>query len=157
MLQRLALLFALPGVLASCTPWETSKKEPAPAPLAQGWVELTLADSDVPADPISLGAGEVVRPPRCHVDVEVAGRTVLSQPIQPDGSGPPYSVDSTFRFALPAGDHATTVTYAGCRTFGDQLDSREARLRIPVRTGQVTFLRFDGTTLEALTPPEGIE
>jgi hypothetical protein len=155
--RRFAPLFALPVALASCTAWQSPKPAPGPTVPAQGWVELTLVDSEVPADPISLGAGQAVRPPRCHVAVEVAGRTVLSQPVEPDGTGPPYSVDSTFRFAMPAGDHATTVTYAGCRTFGDQLDSREAHLRIPVRSGQVTFLRFDGTTLEALTPPEGIE
>jgi hypothetical protein len=155
--RRLALLFALSVVLASCTSRQTSTTPPAPPGPAQGWVELTLADREVPADPISLGSGQAAHPPRCHVEVEVAGRTVLSQSIEPAGSGPPYSVDSTFRFAMPAGEHATTVTYAGCRTFGDQLDSREARLRIPVRSGQVTFLRFDGTTLQALTPPEGIE
>jgi hypothetical protein len=77
---------------------------------------------------------------------------VLSKTIQPSGDAPPYSVASTFRFAAPAGEHSTTVIYAGCRTFGDQLDSREASLRIPVRPGQVTLLRFDGSTLEARTP-----
>jgi len=120
-------------------------------------VELTVADSEVPADPISLGEGHAGRAPECHVEVDLGGRTVLSRPIAPAGTTPPFSVDSTFRFAAPAGDHATTVTYAGCRTFGDQLDSRVARLRVPVRSGQVTFLRFDGSTLEARTPGGPIE
>jgi hypothetical protein len=115
-------------------------------------VEFVMADGEVPADPISLGEGERARPPLCHVEVDLGGRTVLSEPLRPSGDAPPYSVASTFRFTAPAGEHSTTVTYAGCRTFGDQLDSREARLRIPVRAGQVTLLRFDGSTLEARTP-----
>lgn len=116
-----------------------------------------MADTQVPADPIGATLGGAARPPLCHVEVELGGRTVLSTPIEPGGSGPPYSVDSTFRFAVPAGQHATTLTYAGCRVFGDQLDSRQASLLIPVREGQVTFLRFDGSTLEARTPPGAIE
>lgn len=111
-----------------------------------------MQDADIPADPISLGEGERARPPECHLEVDMGGRRVLSKPIQPSGNTPPYSVASTFRFAAPPGEHATTVTYVGCRTFGDQLDSREANLRIPVRAGQVTSLRFDGSTLEARTP-----
>lgn len=150
------LLLAL--TLASCPPFKASESRPgSTARTPQGWVELTVADSEVPADPISLGEGQAARAPQCHVEVDLGGRTVLSKPIEPTGATPPFSVDSTFRFAVPAGEHATTVTYAGCRTFGDQLDSRVARLRIPVRSGQVTFLRFDGSTLEARTPGGPIE
>lgn len=143
-------LLALSTALA-CGLGSAPAPAPSPAP-SGGWVELVMADGEVPADPISLGDGEHARPPQCHVEVDLGGRTVLSEPIQPSGDQPPYSVASTFRFTAPAGEHSTTVTYAGCRTFGDQLDSREASLRIPVRAGQVTSLRFDGSTLEARTP-----
>lgn len=154
-LRSTAALLALPTALA-CALWE-APAPPPPLPPNQGWLELTLADDKVPADPISLGEDGPAQPPLCHVEVDLGGRTVLSQAIQPVGQAPPYSVASTFRFPAPAGEHAATVLYAGCRTFRDQLDSREARLRIPVRAGQVTYLRFDGSTLEARTPPGPIE
>jgi hypothetical protein len=151
-LRIVALLLVLST--AAC-----ARREPPapPLPPSQGWVELTLEDDEVPADPISLGGGGPALPPPCHVEVDLGGRTVLSSVLQPSGQSPPFSVASTFRFAAPAGEHATTLTYVGCRTFGDQLDSLEVELRIPVRSGQVTHLRFDGSTLEARTPPGPIE
>lgn len=149
-MRRLLPLAAAVWALASCTPG----REPAPEPAhsREGWVELRIADPDVPADPVSLAGGAPVPPP-CHLEVELSGRVAVSEALSPSGAFPPYAVDESFRFGAPAGDHVTTVVYAGCRTYQDQLDSVEATLRIPVRAGQVTWLRFDGATLEARTPP----
>ena len=134
------------ALLLACS--ATPQKTPPPPPLApgQGWVELTLEDSKVPADPVVAG------PPECHLLVDLGEQNVLSEAIAPGGSRPPYSVDSTFRFAAAAGEHDATVLYSGCRTFKDQLDSREARIAISVRGGQLTRLHFDGSTLVAHSP-----
>ncbi|MDJ0848834.1 MAG: hypothetical protein QNK04_10690 [Myxococcota bacterium] len=135
------------AALLGCTAPPEEPPQPALDP-GQGWVELTLADSRVPADPVVAG------PPECHLLVDLGEQTVLSEPIQPGGSSPPYSVDSTFRFAADPGNHATTVLYSGCRTFKDQLDSREARIPISVQRGRLTRLHFDGSTLRARSPAD---
>jgi hypothetical protein len=141
---KTTLLVASVGLLA-CSATDGPR---AADPTAGAWVEVALVDPSVPADPITQGG----RAPTCHLEVHLSGATVLSEPISPQGSRPPYSVDSTFRFTATPGEHSATVYYAGCRTFQGNLDSREAHIAISVRRGYVTKLRFDGARLEAHPP-----
>lgn len=144
MLRSLALIACL-SLLGACAPPEQAPKSPSGP---RGWVELTLSDSGVPADPVSDTGGA----PLCHIEVTLEGLTVLSEPVTPSGSSPPYTVESTFRFAARPGPHTAVVYYAGCRTWKDQLDSREARIPVSVQLGHVTRLHFDGSTLRAHSP-----
>jgi len=156
MLARCSAALLLALFVLACA----ARSEPVPPPRpdpTRGWIELRLADTKVPADPISLDGAGSGQPPPCHLMVELGGLSVLSSPIEPEGGRPPFSVDSTFRFAAPVGRHSATVTYAGCRTFGNQLDSRVAKLPISVWSGQVTYLHFDGSTLQARTLPGPVE
>jgi hypothetical protein len=126
----------------------------APA-VALGWVDFTLSDDEVPADPIARLAGSPDQPPVCTLDVDFDGLPVLSERLLPVGSSPPYTIDSTFRFSALPGEHAATVSYSGCRTVDGQLDSVHAEIRIPVRSRQVTRLRFDGSRLDVKFPSGG--
>ncbi len=142
----LGLAQAIPvAALLGCASAPEQPALPALDP-GQGWVELTLADTKVPADPVLSG------PPDCHLLVDLDETTVFSRPIEPAGSSPPYTVDSTFRFAAEPGDHTATVLYSGCRVFKSQLDSREARIPISVQRGRLTSLHFDGSTIRARSP-----
>jgi len=155
--SRAVLLRSAPIILtlafAACSRTEGSRF-PAQEPdnPRSGWVEFTLLDRNVPADPINERAGLPVQPPTCELAVDLDGESVLSETIQPSGTAPPYSVESMFRFPAPPGEHGATIYYSGCRTFGQRLDSVEAALRISVRRRHVTRIRFDGSILEADAP-----
>jgi hypothetical protein len=117
-----------------------------------GWVEVTIVDGSVPADPIARRAGRPAQPPTCTLEVELDGTTVLSELLRPTGSSPPYSIRSTFQFPVAAGEYDADVTYSGCRSFGRQQDSVSAAIRIPVHGRQTTRIRFDGARLDAEFP-----
>jgi len=144
---RASALIALALAVCAC-----SRPEGTQPPARDGWVEFTLVDHRVPADPVERRAGHPAQPPRCVLAVDLDGESVLSETIQPTGSAPPYFVESLFRFPAPPGEHAAAVYYSGCRTFGNRVDSVEAALRISVRSRHVTRIRFDGSTLSADTP-----
>jgi hypothetical protein len=117
-----------------------------------GWVEVSVVDERVPADPIAKLAGHPAQPPTCTLEVELDGTTVLSELLRPKGSSPPYSVRSTFQFPVAAGEYEAGVTYSGCRSFGHRQDSVRAAIRIPVHGRQTTRIRFDGARLDAEFP-----
>jgi hypothetical protein len=148
-MRRLAPPALLAAALAACA------TAPSGGPRgAGGWIEVVLADGAVPADPLATGAGAAALRPECHLELDLDGQTVLSEPLEPTGSRPPFRVDATFRVEAAAGEHALALYYAGCRTSGLHFDAREARIGITVAPGQLTRLRFDGTTLEASLPAD---
>ena len=51
-----------------------------------------------------------------------------------------------------AGRHRGTLYYSGCRTSWGQLDGRDVDVALEVRTGYVTRLEFDGSTLLTYPP-----
>jgi hypothetical protein len=154
---RRSALILLALAFFACEMHEGSRGvRPASELSTNGWVELTLVDRNVPSDPVRSGAGERERPPTCKLVVDFDGESVLSEVLRPTGALPPYSVESTFRFPAPPGDHGAAVIYSGCRTFGDRLDSVEAVLRISVRRRHVTRMRFDGSVLEADAPSDSL-
>ena len=152
MLRFCALIALVVAVLACAT-------EEAPPPVGRtvaspshGWIELSVTDSRIPADPISQLEGKGLRPPTCDLELTLNDQSVFSELLRPSGSSPPYFVDSMFRFPAAPGDHDAVVYYSGCRTYGQQLDGREAALRISVRRGHLTRMRFDGAVLVAFPP-----
>jgi hypothetical protein len=117
-----------------------------------GWVEVTIADRRIPADPIAQLAGHPLRPPTCTLEIELDGTTVLSEQLQPTGASPPYSVRSTFQLPVAAGEYDADFIYSGCRSVGQRRDSVRAGIRFPVHVRQTTRIRFDGARIEAEFP-----
>jgi hypothetical protein len=132
-------------------------EEAATAAVESGWVEITVVDEGVPADPIAKLAGRPAHPPECTLEVELDGATVLSERLRPTGSSPPYSVRSTFELPVAAGEYDANITYTGCRSVGQQQDSVRVGMRIPVHGRQTTRIRFDGAHLEAEFPAAPLE
>jgi len=151
MLRAPAPLLLVASLLACTAPKPESSAAPIRVPPGQGWVELHILDRHVPADVVPDASGRS-RPPPCSIEVDLDGKVLVSSALEPAGSAPPYTVDSTFRVAASPGDRLARVTYSGCRTWEQQLDSREVQIPIAVQAGLVTLLRFDGATLEARTP-----
>jgi len=152
---RSAWLMSLLLIQAACAAHDGRETAAggAPAP-SRGWIEVTVADGGVPADPVATLAGRPAQPPVCTLEVELDGTTFLSEQLRPSGASPPYSVQSTFQFPVAAGDYAAGVTYSGCRSVGRQQDSVRAEVWIPVRDRQTTRIRFDGARLEAEFPAD---
>jgi hypothetical protein len=152
---RFSALIALALASVACSRSDGHRSlRPDPDLRADGWVEFTLLDRAVPADPIGAAAGRPARAPTCELLVDLDGESVLSEVIHPTGTTPPYSVESTFRFSAPPGEHGAAIYYSGCRAFGRRPDSVEAALRISVRGRHVTRIRFDGSILEADAPSD---
>ena len=146
----LASLLVIP---AACVPQaDLAPKAAATSAAGNGWVEVTVVDGRVSADPIAALAGQPAQPPTCTLEVELDGTTVLSERLRPTGSAPPYSIRSTFQFPVAAGEYEAGVTYSGCRSFGRHQDSVSAAIRIPVHGRQTTRIRFDGARLDAEFP-----
>ncbi|MFQ5415622.1 MAG: hypothetical protein ACE5FL_01110 [Myxococcota bacterium] len=140
------------GLAACSTGGSGDRAARATDTVAHGWIDFTVDDNNVSADPIAELAGHPAKPPRCELIIDLDGRTVLSEVLWPNGASPPFSIVSTFRFAAPPGDHGATIHYTGCRAAAGQRDSITAEIRIPVRRSQVTRVRFDGSVFQAEFP-----
>lgn len=155
---RFAALTCLVLIQGACATQRDPASAGAAAASASGWLEFSVTDVGVPADPIAQLAGRPTRAPTCTLEVELDGAIVVSKLLRPTGSSPPYSVRSTFQFPVTAGEHEAGVTYSGCRAVGHRQDSVRASIRIPVHSRQITRIRFDGARLDAEfpvpTPPE---
>lgn len=136
-------------LLCSCSSPGRAPEAAAPGGAGSGWVELRLADRDIPADPAGAASGV---PPPCRLELALDGRPVLSEALRPQGAAPPYSLDSRFLLRTRAGPYLAAVVYSGCRTVGRQLDSMAAEIPISVAGGRVTRMLFDGARLEAHPP-----
>ena len=148
-----APLVALALGVSCATSEDPARAVPEPAaPVTDGWLEIYLNDSRVPADPIEEAAGHGARPPTCELEVDLDGTPVLSEQIVPNGATPPYSVDSTFRVTSAPGSYSATLYYSSCRRYGKQLDSLEATLPITIRRGKVTHMRYNGSSVRAFPP-----
>ena len=147
------LLAALALATSCANPQDTAETASQPAvPVTDGWLEIYLNDTRVPADPIEEAAGHGPRPPTCELEVDLDGTSVLSEQIVPDGAAPPYAVDSVFRVTAAPGQYAATLYYSSCRRYGKQLDSLEATLPITIRRGMVTHMRYNGSSVRAFPP-----
>jgi len=150
---RSAWLASLLLIQNACThPRDFALEEAAASATGNGWVEITVVDERVPADPIAKLAGHPAQAPECTLEVELDGTTVLSELLHPTGSSPPYSVRSIFELPVAAGEYDAGITYTGCRSVGPQQDSVRAGMRIPVHGRRTTRIRFDGAHLEAEFP-----
>jgi hypothetical protein len=137
---------------ASCAgPADGGARERAPR-ASDGWLELVIRDAHVPADPLGDPGASSGGPPPCEVELELGGEPVLARALSPQGDAPPFTVNETLRTALPPGDHRGTLYYSGCRTAWGQLDGRDVSVVIEVRTGYVTRVEFDGSTLLTYPP-----
>lgn len=146
-LRRAPLAVLAAALALACAAGE---QRPGSRP-GDAWVELTIRDRQVPADPV--GAGD--RPPPCEVELALDGRTLLATPLAPTGAAPPYTVDSRFLLAAAPGRHRAALHYSACRTDRDQLDGRDVEIEIEVRPGHVTRLEFDGAQVVAWPPVPG--
>lgn len=148
----LAFLGLLVAVgLACATPDADSSARPKAGP-SDGWIELAIDDPYVPADPLGDPGATTGPPPPCELELELDGSRTLLQKLSPSGDTPPYAVNETLRVPAPPGAHRGTLYYSGCRSSWGQLDSRDVDVALEIRTGQVTRLEFDGSTLLTYPP-----
>jgi len=143
----LALVLAI-----SCAEASLGGPERHIANASDGWIELRILDPHVPADPLGDPGSSSGRPPPCEVELELSGSRILTRPLDPRGDEPPYTVRETLRVAVPPGAHRGTLYYSGCRTAWGQLDGRDVDVSLEVRTGYVTRVEFDGSTLLTYPP-----
>lgn len=148
--QRGLLLLAVLAV--SCAAPQEGASTRREADPSDGWIELAIQDPHVPADPLGDPGASSGKPPPCELELQLGGSQALFRPLTPRGETPPYTVQETLRVAAAPGSHSGTLYYSGCRTAWGQLDSRELDVALEVRTGQVTRLEFDGSTLLTYPP-----
>ncbi len=119
---------------------------------SDGWIEISISDPHVPADPLGDPGSSADRPPPCELELELGGSPALLEKLTPRGDTAPYTVRETLRVVAPAGFHRGTLYYSSCRTAWGQLDGREVTVALEVQTGHVTRLEFDGRTVLTYPP-----
>jgi len=116
-----------------------------------GWIEVTLADHDIPyLPPTKEKPDEPVFPHSCYVKVEINNETFLSSYAYPYGEEPPFSVDTGFRFPAPAGVLDLEFTYSGCDVEEGEEITTIMDTVLDVTANHVTEIQFDGDNLIVL-------
>lgn len=113
-----------------------------------GWIELTVADADVPAMIPSEGESYTLRPPRYKITVWVDNERFVADAIYPIGELPPYRVNIGFRFPTATGEHEVKVDYYGCDVQDEGVSLAIGQAIVTIQKGFVTPIRFDGTSLQ---------
>jgi hypothetical protein len=117
---------------------------------AHGWVEISIADADVPDLPVVRDGKQIlVRPDTCSVYVELDGEPFVSGTAYPVGTVAPYRVETGFRFPAPVGSHVLELSYGGCDVEAGERSSTSVELPIVTEERQVSEVRFDGQTFRA--------
>ena len=124
-----------------------------------GWIELEVADSQIPADPPGKDEKDYVeRPPECRVRLKIDREIFLYDWIFPVGDAPPYSVETGFRFAVPVGQGKLKVEYRYCDILEGKLTSLFFQAEIDIVEGFVVPVYLDGSvlTIGAMTENETV-
>jgi hypothetical protein len=116
-----------------------------------GWVEVTVADDQIPQVPKSEDEpGKLVRPRSCTIEVSLDGEPFIYGASYPTGDAPPYAADTGFRFPAPPGAAELVVEYSGCDVESGKAASVRVSGQVAVERDRVSEVRFDGAALTAL-------
>jgi hypothetical protein len=110
-----------------------------------GWIELTIADSNIPEILSKDEDGKEVRlrPYSCSVVVEVNSELYMDLSVYPDGAQAPFSVQSGFRIPVPTGDHTIELGYRGYRVDpSGERANLQSTMEISVHEDMVTDIAF---------------
>ncbi len=151
---RHLIVVVLAGAVACAATLETDRSDYILAH-PHGWVEVSIADTAIPAVPVSQSEGKPVewgRPLVCSIDIQLDREPFARGDLYPAGDRPPFSAKSGLRFPAPVGVALLTVNYSGCDLEGDALSETDAQLLISVADSRVVEVHFAGTTLVADPP-----
>ena len=124
-----------------------------------GWIELEVADHQIPADPPGKDEKDYVpRPPECRVRLKIDREIFLYDWIFPIGAAPPYTVETGFRLAVPAGPGKLNVEYRYCDILEGKLTTLYFQADIDIVEGFVVPVYLDGSvmTIGAMTENETV-
>lgn len=119
-----------------------------------GWVEVSLADPNVPQVPVSEDEPGLARPESCSVEISLDREPFVYGSAYPVGDAPPYTVETGFRFPAPVGPALLAVQYRGCDVADGKASLASAELYVGVEEGRVIEVHFDGAALVADPPRE---
>jgi hypothetical protein len=88
-----------------------------------------------------------VRPEACNVSILLDREEFVSGWAYPLGTMAPYAAATGFRFPAPVGTRLLRLAYEGCDVLDGETSSIVVELPIVVGPGQVSEVRFDGTSL----------
>lgn len=113
-----------------------------------GWIELTVADDDIPATlPDEEDEDLSPRAPLCQISVQINNEPFMSDYIYPSGELPPYIAETGFRFPAQEGEIHLRLKYSGCDIQDENETNVVTDAVVIVRKGFVTPVTFDGTSL----------
>ena len=116
-----------------------------------GWVEVTVADAEIPQVPKSEDEpGTLVRPRACTIEVSLDGEPFVYGSSYPTGDAPPYAADTGFRFPAPLGPAELAVEYSGCDLESGKAATVKVGGPVSVERDRVSEVRFDGARLTPL-------
>lgn len=150
-IRFLAALAALVAGLPGCSTAATEERRAYVLARPHAWVELTIADAQIPDLPKSSDSeAPWERPESCSVSVALDGEPWMSGRLFPQGERAPYSANSGFRFPVPVGQSDLRISYGGCRVAGREPISVQVQTRVVAEEALVYELVFDGTRLDPL-------
>jgi hypothetical protein len=136
--------FAIVGCAKAVSPPRTDYILSKP----HGWVEVTIKDEEIPAAPQEKGKEQTEpSPPYCSLTVYHNNERFLSESLYPIGDMPPYSLDTGFRFPLPAGEGQLELHYFGCDVAQEKSENLIQNAPVFIDEGHVTPINFDGTSI----------
>jgi hypothetical protein len=146
-LSLLCLLSCISGCATAVSPARESFILSKP----HGWIEISINDYSVPARPPREGEEQPV-PLSCSISIKVNHEHFLTDELYPTGQTSPYSINSGFRIAVPAGELNVEVSYRGCKIIEGEVKGYEIEAPAVIQEGYVTPVSFDGVSLTVGTP-----
>ncbi|WP_035057258.1 hypothetical protein [Andreprevotia chitinilytica] len=109
-----------------------------------GWLEISLKVDGIPDQPPVKGKSQAPGgPDSCFIGVAFNKEKMISTFAEAIGDKTPYSLDTGYRFAVPARPGNVSVSLEGCIQ-----KPRQAELKVDISKGTVYNLAFDGTSLK---------
>jgi hypothetical protein len=118
-----------------------------------GWMEVTIADGEIPAVPPGEDSDDPwERPYSCDIRVQLNDEPILRASAYPTGDGEPYFVNTGFRFPVPIGAIELELLYASCRVEDGEIVSKQFFEKLVVKEDQTHEIVFNGLNLRILEP-----
>jgi hypothetical protein len=135
-------------VISGCATAVTPAREAFILARPHGWIELTIVDDNVPAIPVKDdNTLTKAQAPRCSIVMSINGENYLSEQILATGDNTPFSINTGFRIAVPAGNALLKLNYIGCKVEKGRFTNYITKVNTTVAEDFITSLSFDGMVL----------